>query len=360
MKKSYFDRPMSDAIKGVALILMFVHHFFTFPDYYIQNPTFLILGSVRTALCGPTRICVSVFAFLTGYFYCLGSRKTYGYSLKKIGNFLVSYWLVYLPFLLLAVGLGCYSLGTGALLGAFGLDSEVMTFCWYVYFYCAAMLLLPLTERLSTGSLWRDALLLGVLPLMAVTAIREALPDNVAGALAAVVQEWYPCVHVGWLMCRYDIFEEIQESTGGATSVHVEKLHPVVHNGLPGVPGQGGLPQGQHCEGFFPGLLAGYSAEYGCILCTHISVVPEAPAGLALRHPTVPAPGGDRSGVHGHVVFPLPVFQLLRRVHPAPAVLAEACGAGAPVGAAAVLHRRKACWLFQKTTGSEMNDGVDG
>lgn len=215
MKKSYFDRPMSDAIKGVALILMFVHHFFTFPDYYIQNPTFLILGSVRTALCGPTRICVSVFAFLTGYFYCLGSRKTYGYSLKKIGNFLVSYWLVYLPFLLLAVGLGCYSLGTGALLGAFGLDSEVMTFCWYVYFYCAAMLLLPLTERLSTGSLWRDALLLGVLPLMAVTAIREALPDNVAGALAAVVQEWYPCVHVGWLMCRYDIFEEIQESTGG-------------------------------------------------------------------------------------------------------------------------------------------------
>lgn len=211
MKKSYFDRPMSDAIKGVALILMFVHHFFTFPDYYVQNPTFLILGSVRTALCGPTRICVSVFAFLTGYFYCLGSRKTYGYSLKKIGNFLLSYWLVYLPFLLLAVGLGCYSLGTGALLGAFGLDSSVMIFCWYVYFYCAAMLLLPLANRFSTGTLWADVVFLGILPLIAATGIREFLPNKVVEAL----QECYPCVLVGWLMCRYDIFEEIQKSTGG-------------------------------------------------------------------------------------------------------------------------------------------------
>ena len=31
------DRHITTAMKGVALLLMFVHHFFTFPEWYIDG-----------------------------------------------------------------------------------------------------------------------------------------------------------------------------------------------------------------------------------------------------------------------------------------------------------------------------------
>lgn len=215
MKKGYFPRPISDGIKGVALILMFIHHFFTFPDWYVEGISFPLLRPFITGLCGPTRICVSVFAFLTGYFFFLGKDKSCRHSLRKIRDTLVSYWMVYLPFLALALALGCYSLGrTEMLQETFGLGSEVMTFCWYVYFYCAVMLLLPLADRLSTESLWADALLLGLLPLVGFTALRELLPESILTKVATVLQEWYPCVLAGYLFAKFDLFETILEPIG--------------------------------------------------------------------------------------------------------------------------------------------------
>lgn len=215
MKKGYFDRSTSDAIKGVALILMFIHHFFTFPDWYVEGISFPLLRPFITGLCSPTRICVCVFAFLTGHFFFLGADKSYRHSLRKIRDTLVSYWMVYLPFLALALALGCYSLGTSEMVQeAFGLGSEVMTFCWYVYFYCAVMLLLPLTDRLSTGSFWADVLLLGLLPLVGFTALRELLPEGVICKVATVLQEWYPCALAGFLFAKYDLFEKLLEPIG--------------------------------------------------------------------------------------------------------------------------------------------------
>lgn len=215
MKKGYFDRGVSDAIKGVALILMFIHHFFTFPEWYEDGISFPLLRPFITGLCGPTQICVSVFAFLTGYFFFLGRNKSYRHSLRKIRDILVSYWMVYLPFLALALALGCYCQGwTEMLREAFGLSSEVMIFCWYVYFYCAVMLLLPLVDRLSTGTLWADTLLLGLLPLVAFAALRELFPNSILDHVATSLLEWYPCVLTGFLFAKFDLFETLLEPVG--------------------------------------------------------------------------------------------------------------------------------------------------
>lgn len=215
MKKGYFDRSISDAIKGVALILMFIHHFFTFPEWYEDGISFPLLRPFITGLCGPTQICVSVFAFLTGYFFFLGCDKGYRHSLRKIRDILVSYWMVYLPFLALALALGCYSLGrTEMLQEAFGLGSEVMIFCWYVYFYCIVMLLLPLVARLSTEVLWANVLMLGLLPLIGFVALRELVPDTILDTLATSLLEWYPCVLTGFLFAKFDLFETLLEPAG--------------------------------------------------------------------------------------------------------------------------------------------------
>ena len=212
MKKGYFDRPISDAIKGIALVLMFIHHFFTFPRWYVVGISFPLLRPFVTGLCAPTKICVSVFAFLTGYFFFLGRDKGYGHSLRKIRDTLVTYWMVYIPFLLLALVLGCGTLGVPEMLReAFGLESQVMTFCWYVYFYCLILLLLPLVDRFSTGKLWWDALIWGLLPMVVFTAARELLTDDVAASVAAAMQDWYPCVLAGYLFARFSLFEDCLE-----------------------------------------------------------------------------------------------------------------------------------------------------
>lgn len=210
VKKSYFSRPISDGIKGISLIFMFAYHFFAFPQWYIPSISFPHLKPLAPVLGWTLKICVPVFAFLTGYFFVLGKDKSYRHSLRKIRDTLAAYWMVYIPFLLLALVLGCWSFSPGAAIReAFGLSSEVMIFGWYIYFYCAVMLLLPLAHRFSTGTLWADALILGILPLTAFTAAQELLPESTVAAVASSLRGWAPCVISGFLFAKYDLFETV-------------------------------------------------------------------------------------------------------------------------------------------------------
>lgn len=68
----------SDIIKGIAIVLMFIHHFFCFPAWYIEGISYPQLAEFAEFFRFPTRICVSLFAFLTGYAY--GERKAGGGS----------------------------------------------------------------------------------------------------------------------------------------------------------------------------------------------------------------------------------------------------------------------------------------
>lgn len=213
MKKSYFSRPVSDGIKGVLLILMFAHHFFGFPDTYISGVSLPWLAPFSAALRWPLKICVSSFAFLTGYFFCLSADKGYRRVIRKLRDFLISYWIVYLPFLALALLLNCRPVDIcGILCEAFGLDNQIMVFCWYVYFFCAAMLLLPLADRFSTGTLWADVLILGLFPLVVFTFVRETVSLSLVAEVSASLLEWYPCVVTGFLFAKYHLFEEVMDS----------------------------------------------------------------------------------------------------------------------------------------------------
>lgn len=215
MKQGYFDRPISDALKGVALIFMFVHHLFGFPDWYVAGIAYPALAPFSSLFRWPLKICVSCFAFLTGYFFFLGRDKSYRYALRKIRELLVSYWFVYIPCLLLAIGLGCCSFRPGdVLLEAFALKTPVMQFSWYVFFYCAGMLLLPLAAKFSTDRFWTDVLLLGLLPLTVFTALRQSLTDPVAAGAADAMVEWFPCTACGFLFAKYALFQRFLEPMG--------------------------------------------------------------------------------------------------------------------------------------------------
>lgn len=214
MKTSYMDRRTVDAIKGVALILMFVHHFFTYPEWYVSGIFYPALLPFVRFLQTPTRLCVGIFAFLTGYFYCFSREKTLGYSLKKIRDFLISYWVVYALLLALALALGCWKFSLPSFVqGLVGLNGKVMRFCWYVHFYILTMLLLPLLWKISAGNPVGDIGVMLVLPTVIFTTAQAVLERELGMETGIPVEilvqagENFPSVAAGCLCARYGVFE---------------------------------------------------------------------------------------------------------------------------------------------------------
>ena len=98
-RKPYFSCKMTNAIKGIALVMMFIHHFFTFPSMWTNGIRYPILEKWAPYLCEPTKICVPIFCFITGYTYYFCKNKNLVYSLRKITDLLIVYWGVFFLFL---------------------------------------------------------------------------------------------------------------------------------------------------------------------------------------------------------------------------------------------------------------------
>lgn len=80
------NKKTTQMIKGIAILIMIMHHFCAttlFPD--------LSAGFVKFgAAC---KICVAIYAVLSGYGYFFAREKTVRYGLKKIWGLLQIYWL---------------------------------------------------------------------------------------------------------------------------------------------------------------------------------------------------------------------------------------------------------------------------
>ena len=208
MTCSYFDRKTAAALKGIALILMFVHHFFTFPDWITCGVAYPQLQTFARLFRESTKICVALFAFLTGYFYVF-SRGTIRYSLRKITDLLISYWIIAIPMIILAAWSGCYTLSkAGVVRELFGLDSVVMSFCWYVYFFCTIMLALPLFTKFGSRSPVMDVMVMLVLPTAVLNILCVSVSQDIAATIVQNMQQWWPCVAVGYLFGKYGLFEK--------------------------------------------------------------------------------------------------------------------------------------------------------
>ena len=203
----YFDRNMTDLLKGVALIFMFVHHLFTFPSWYIDSISYPELEAFAHIFCMPFKICVGIFAFLTGYTYAFQRNKSLRYSFRKILLFLSAYWVSYAVLLGFCAILGQPLPGLKAFVcELFALKRPIMSFCWYVSFYCLAMLILPL---IAPAIEWN--LLSGIaLGVFAPVFIRGILPKiHILGEAIGSIPEWFPCVAIGWIFAQYHVFEQL-------------------------------------------------------------------------------------------------------------------------------------------------------
>ncbi len=204
------DRTMTEALKGAAIVLMVIHHCFGFPNWYLDGISYAhwtFLGqSLDQWICVPTKICVALFAFLSGWLYERKGSFSFRYSWKKILALLQAYWLqLFLCFLPLSIALGTYRPNMWSLWeNLWAIRDNIVLFAWYVYFYIFAMLLLPLIRRYCMG---RGKCMDAFLPLVLCVAARYAvqtlpIEQYLLDALDNCLR-YFPCLLSGIWFRRY-------------------------------------------------------------------------------------------------------------------------------------------------------------
>lgn len=136
-----------NVIKGIAIIMMFFHHIYFSPRWYItpiEMPDYcLLLGK----WC---KFCVSIFAFLTGWFFAKGKNKSIGYCVKKSLRFYFCYMLVFFFCLMIAIAFCHWKPSIADICNElFPIGKEqLMIFCWYIAVYPVFLFVLSLCDTI--------------------------------------------------------------------------------------------------------------------------------------------------------------------------------------------------------------------
>lgn len=199
-----FSKDMSGMIKGVAILMMLAHHCFAFPDFWLDG---FRVGTIPAMISNHFKICVAVFAFITGYGFCVGRSNTYKDVIRKLINFLGQYWLqLFLIFLPIACVGFTFSLER-MLYNLIALYDNIILFAWYVFFHCCVLLTFPLAKRLlNKGPAWDLAVVLA--GGYGITVFLYFLPVN--GPLISMLIDcacYYPIVGMGYLVAKYGVFD---------------------------------------------------------------------------------------------------------------------------------------------------------
>lgn len=159
-KGKFLSRNESAIIQGIAVMLMVFHHLFGFPDritseyVIVSDFSFLHIGTILSYF---GRICISIFAFCSGYGIYKKLSNIYtddflynlkcGYIaiIKQAVKFFARYWLVCALFIPVGYAMGVYSFELVPLLKClFGIAFPYNAEWWYVSSYLIFLLIVPL------------------------------------------------------------------------------------------------------------------------------------------------------------------------------------------------------------------------
>jgi len=215
-KEEYLNKEITLAIKGIALILMFTHHFFTFPNWIISGNSYPYM--VR--FCYNLKICVPIYAFITGYIYAKNEdKRNIKYSIKKITDILLYYWSVYIVFLIINFMIGNKFSFIDIIKEIFLIYMPIMCFGWYIRFYCITMLILPILNKFKTKTVTLNLMFL-FFQILIINIIHIVFKHNIQ--LKIVFDDilyYLPCVYIGVIFGRYSIFNKIHKKFNNNISI---------------------------------------------------------------------------------------------------------------------------------------------
>ena len=162
-----YSRDEAKYVSGIAILMMFFHHFFAYPKFWPFERCFVSLfyykGLPVEQIIAPFgQLCVGIFAFNSGYVLYKNSGKFSDYIsvLPRLFKFLSSYWIVCVLFII--YGIFSYRQLPDTLTfleNLFGVNVNAdanyinVAHGWYVAYYSLLLLLSPLiiyVSRLKT------------------------------------------------------------------------------------------------------------------------------------------------------------------------------------------------------------------
>lgn len=213
------NRNVSTALKGIAILLMLVHHGLGLPAMWFEEGLGYgqrIYGDrmLFEWVGNPTKICVSVFAFLTGWGYFYNAEKNLRYGIKKSLRLLTKYWVVlFVIFYPLGYLVSGYIPSfKSVVFNLFSVHNRVVSFSWYILFYIICICTLPVWIHLATGKVVVDV---GIIPLFFAGMVQ--LSDHIVVQkwyLLAVMRDyfcWIQVVWIGYLVARYGFFDRMRK-----------------------------------------------------------------------------------------------------------------------------------------------------
>lgn len=196
-------KEMTMKIKGVAILIMICHHFIVIP--FSEFPVFV------KAFGGACKICVAIYAVLSGYGYYFSKEKTIRHGIKKILGLLKIYWISFFTIFIPAAIMGGANLSLGRIiLEVFGLYPNLNWFAWYVYFYIFCMLAMPFIYK---SFRFRPIINLGLLligPYLIELALYCVLNNNQIILIDELIScmVYFPCFLMGYWMADNKIIEK--------------------------------------------------------------------------------------------------------------------------------------------------------
>lgn len=146
------EKQISKGIQVIAVLMMVFHHTFGFPERYLDGISYigLTIGSIHVeqfigSMC---KICVSLFAFGTGY--ALAHKNlTLKYIWKKICSLIAVYWFSLIIFVIAKCidgsGYSIQEIIKNVSMYSFSINNNA----WYLSFYILALLTLFFLQKVK-------------------------------------------------------------------------------------------------------------------------------------------------------------------------------------------------------------------
>ncbi len=233
-ERQSMSKKESDMIKGTAILFMIYHHLFCTPGSIFVPYSHLLgeQGELRLAWFG--KICVALFAVVSGYGLCLGFKKyqkrtilntlrdEYKNILVRVFHFYTLYWYVAGIYCIFWCILWKRTIPLGELiLNLLAFSDSINGSWWYAGEYLKLLLLFPLLDlffaRLSDRRQNRIKAVLFLLLFLALGlqyVCGKMISASISAPLFTAAEFFMPdyllCFGTGYILARFDLAEKIR------------------------------------------------------------------------------------------------------------------------------------------------------
>lgn len=204
----------TNVLKGIALLLLLIHHLFYIDNGLYDDITLAGRGIVQTIGLW-SKVCVAILVFLSGYGLTVQAKKTGGvgnlarFYWRRFTKLMLNYWFIWLIFVPIGVFVFHYTfdeaygtntvikflLDVTGLINAFGLYGYNVTW-WFYSCIILLYILFPFLYRLLNKDTMLSVLVVAVATYLPIPIFASARPYFLAflvGMVYCRISDYYVC-----------------------------------------------------------------------------------------------------------------------------------------------------------------------